>query len=175
MNNWCVLFVKTGMEDKITEKLKSSIDLSLALPFTITKERYVRKAGALSLEKNICFPGYIFIQTDLPAGDLLVLTREGIKKIRDIYRFLTYDDRKGIFIREKELSPLMALCNGIACIEKSIGVVEGDVIKIISGPLAGREASITKIDKYRRRAILDLYIMGDIRSVAVGLEMAARI
>jgi transcription antitermination factor NusG len=67
MNNWCVLFVKTGMEDKITEKLKSSIDVSLALPFTITRERYVRKAGVFSVESNRCFPGYVFIQTGLLA------------------------------------------------------------------------------------------------------------
>jgi hypothetical protein len=100
MNNWCVLFFKTGIEDKIVEKLKSSVDESLVLPFTITKERYIRKAGNFLVERNRCFPGYLFIQTDLLAEDLLVLTRESVKKTKDIYRFLTYDGKNSIFIHD---------------------------------------------------------------------------
>jgi transcriptional antiterminator NusG len=174
MNNWGVLFVKTGMEDKITEKLKCSIDESLALPFTITRERYIRKTGVFSVERSICFPGYIFIQTDLVAKDLLVLTRESIKKTKDVYRFLTYDDKNNIFIRNKELSPLVALCNGTTCIKKSSGIIVGDAVMIISGPLVGMEGFIKRIDKYRRRATLDLYMMGGIHSVTVALEIVVR-
>jgi transcriptional antiterminator NusG len=174
MNNWSVIFVKTGMEDKIIEKLKSSIDVSLAMPFTITRERYVRKAGVFSVERNMCFHSYIFIQTDLLAEDLLVLMREGVRRTKDIYRFLTYDGKNDIFIRNRELSPLVVLCGRTTCIEKSSGIIVGDAVMISSGPLVGMEGFIKRIDKYRHRATLDLYIMEGIRPVTVALEIVGR-
>jgi transcription antitermination factor NusG len=45
---------------------------------------------------------------------------------------------------------------------------------ISSGPLVGMEGFIKRIDKYRRRAMLDLYMMGGIHSVTVALEIVVR-
>jgi transcriptional antiterminator NusG len=68
----------------------------------------------------------------------------------------------------------MALCGKTTCIEKSSGIIVRDAVVISSGPLIGMEGFIKRIDKYRRRATLDLYMMGDIYPVVVALEIVER-
>jgi transcriptional antiterminator NusG len=174
MNNWCVLFVKTGMEEKIIEKLKSVLDLSLISVFIITKEKYFRKSECGFIRKNICFPGYIFIETNLLVEELLRLKQEVVKHIKGIYRFLSYTDIKDIFIRKSELSTLKMLCDETVCIRNSTGIIVGDKILIKSGPLIGMESVIKKIDRHGRNATIELNLLGAIRNITVGLEIVTK-
>jgi transcriptional antiterminator NusG len=175
MNNWCVLFIKTGVEEKIVEIVKYSLDISLISVFVITKEKYFRKLGSGSIRKCICFPGYLFIKTNLPVEDVLRTIREIIKHTTSIYRILSYTDTKDIFIRERELFMLKTLCDETACIKNSTGIIIGDKIRITSGPLIGMESIIKKIDRHERNATIELHLLGDIRNVTIALEIIAKI
>jgi transcriptional antiterminator NusG len=175
MNNWCILFVKTSAEEKIIETLKSLLDLSAILPFIITKEKYFRKSGSRFIRKCICFPGYLFIKTNLPVEEVLRSIREIRKHTKLIYRILSYTDTKDIFIREHELSMLKIFCDETACIKNSTGIIIGDKIQIKSGPLIGKESMIKKIDRHGRNATIELHLLGAIRNVTVALEIMAKI
>jgi transcriptional antiterminator NusG len=175
MNNWCVLFVKTGAEEKLRERVISSVEVSLISPFIITKEKYFRKSSEdRGFRKNICFPGYLFIETDLPAEKLVESIQEVIQHTKGIYQLLSYTDTKDIFIRERELFMLKRLCDGNACIKNSVGLIIGDMIRISSGPLAGMESIIKKIDRHERSAIIELDVLGALRNVTVPLEITAK-
>jgi transcriptional antiterminator NusG len=177
MNNWCVLFVKTGAEEKLCERVISSVEVSLISPFIITKEKYFRKSSerVRMFRKNICFPGYLFIETDLPAEKLVESIQEVIQHTKGIYRLLSYMDTHDIFIRERELFTLKTLCGGSTCIKNSVGIIIGDMIRINSGPLIGMESIIKKIDRHERSAIIELDLLGALRNVTVPLEITAKI
>jgi transcriptional antiterminator NusG len=174
MNNCCVLFVKTGAEEKLCERVISSVEVSLISPFIVTKEKYFRKSSGGIFRKNICFPGYLFIETDLPAEKLTGSIQEVIQHTKGVYRLLSYTDTHDIFIHERELFTLKRLCDGNACIRNSVGIIIGDTIQINSGPLVGMESIIKKIDRHERSAVIELDLLGALRNVTVPLEIIAK-
>jgi transcriptional antiterminator NusG len=174
MNSWCVLFVKTGAEEKLCKTVTSLVEISLISPFIITKEKYFRKSSGGILRKNICFPGYLFIETGLPAEKLTESIQEVIQHTKGIYRLLSYTDTHDIFIREREISVLKTLCGESVCIKNSVGIIIGDTIRINSGPLVGMESIIKKIDRHGRSAIIELNFLGALRNVTVPLEITAK-
>ena len=59
-------------------------------------------------------------------------------------------------------------------VEMSQGVIEGDTVMVTEGPLKGREALITKIDRHKRLAYLDMHMFGRTKSVRIGLEIVRK-
>jgi transcriptional antiterminator NusG len=177
MNNWCVLFVKTGAEERLLKRVISSVEVSLISPFIIKKEKYFRKSSGVEegIRKNICFPGYLFIETDLPTKKLVESIQEVIQHTKGIYRILSYTNTKDIFIHEHELSMLKTLCDEAACIKNSTGIIIGDKIQIKSGPLIGMESMIKKIDRHERNATIELHLLGGIYNITIALEIIAKI
>lgn len=53
----------------------------------------------------------------------------------------------------------------------SEGIIEGDQIRVLKGPLQGYEALVAKVDRHKRLAYIDLNILGRIKTVKVGLEI----
>ena len=56
----------------------------------------------------------------------------------------------------------------------STGVIEGDRVIVTDGPLVGREALISKIDRHKRLAYLDMRMFGRIKTIKVGLEIVRK-
>ena len=59
-------------------------------------------------------------------------------------------------------------------VEMSEGFIEGDKVVVTSGPLRGREAQISKIDRHKRLAWLDMRMLGRNKSIKVGLEIVSK-
>jgi transcriptional antiterminator NusG len=175
MTNWCVLFVKTGSEQTIIKRVKLLVDISKISLFLLSKERYIRRFGVKYLEKIICFPGYIFIETALSADEMLMTVWQNIKSINNVYRLLKYSEKHDIFIRRNELTVLRNLCPNSYCIKNSIGIIVGDTVRVKSGPLVGMESSIKKIDRHKREALIELNLFGDLRRVSVALDVVEKI
>ena len=60
-------------------------------------------------------------------------------------------------------------------VEMSRGVIEGDKIRVISGPLVGQEAHIKRIDRHKRKALIETELLGRGVEVTVGLEVIDKI
>ena len=56
----------------------------------------------------------------------------------------------------------------------SEGIIEGDQIRVLKGPLQGYEALVAKVDRHKRLAYIDLNILGRIKTVKVGLEIVQK-
>lgn len=78
-------------------------------------------------------------------------------------------------MKDHERIMLLSLCNDNYCIEKSSGIVVGTRIFIKEGPLMGKESIIKRIDRHKRKAIIDLECMGVLSQVHVGLEIVEKI
>lgn len=168
---WYVLFVRTGCEEKLVAALKASFDKSVAIPFTPTKTGVFRRAGKKSLFQKICFPGYIFIESTLPPLALAKYSFVILNRQKDIYRFLSYEGRFDTAMRESEREALSKLLGKERSIDISMGLREGDCVKIISGPLLGLESRIVKIDKNRQNAVIIINMFGDELEMSVGLSI----
>ena len=59
-------------------------------------------------------------------------------------------------------------------VRMSTGVVEGDDVIILNGPLMGRAGWIKKIDRHKRLAYLEVEMPGRTTTVKLGLEIVAK-
>ena len=59
-------------------------------------------------------------------------------------------------------------------VEMSTGVVEGDDVIILNGPLMGHAGWIKKIDRHKRLAYLEVEMLGRTTTVKLGLEIVVK-
>jgi transcription termination/antitermination protein NusG len=178
MKNWVILFVRTGLEEKIARVLKERLSVDEYLPFLPTKETPRRSRGVIYKECKLLFPGYIFIKTGIGADSIAEKLKSAIAGIvcrKDIYSILHYgDDEKDVVMREQERLYWERLFDPNFCITGSIGFIEGDVIRITSGALVGMESRIKLVNRHKREAVVEMEIMGAIRKVMVMLEVVVK-
>jgi transcriptional antiterminator NusG len=179
MKNWVILFVRTGLEEKIVRNLKDKLNIDEYLPFLPTVETPRRSKGVIRKERKFLFPGYVFVQTEIEADAIAEKLKLALKDIacrKDIYAILHYgDDEKDVAMREPERLHWERLFNSDFCITGSFGFIEGDVIRIKSGALVGMESRIKRINRHKREAVVEMEVMGAVREVRVMLEVAVRV
>lgn len=171
---WYILFVKTGREYRVEQLLKEQLDTSMFMPFVPLQECLFKRAGIVKKEQKPLFPGYIFIESEVAGRDFLQKISPLIYASSDIVCVLKYSETE-ISMRESERQMLLRLCNENHCIEASCGIMEGDRINIISGPLKGWESIIKKVNRHKRQAWVDIELMGEMRLVCIGLDIVKKI
>jgi transcriptional antiterminator NusG len=177
MNNWIILFVRTGSEEKLARVLRDKLNAGEYQPFLPIKETSHRSHGVISKKRKLLFPGYVFIKTGIETGLIAEklksdLTNATGKWHEDIYSILHYgNDKKDVAIRQKERLYWERLFDADFCVTGSVGFIEGDIIRITTGPLVGMESRIKKINRHKREAVVEMEVMGGVREVRVMLEV----
>ena len=114
-------------------------------------------------------PGYIFVITDQP-GKL----REALRSVPKFTRLLGNND---VFtpLDDQEVAFINAFTKpDHRVVEFSSGVMEGDEIVILNGPLMNQTGLIKKLDRHKRLAYLEIEILGRVKTVKVGLEIVRK-
>ena len=176
---WYVLFVKTGYEHKsVIEILRGWQEFDVR-PFVPTRDYYFKHSGGGHWEKVRMFPGYVFVESTLTGIDFFVKTKPLIMRSDIIYKPLRYlGVNSGEFVyemKEEERNPLQKLFNYEYCIEKTCCFFEGDKIVFLSGAFEGFNGSIQNINLNKKRAVIDVKFMGEVRKVTVGLELIEKL
>ena len=78
--------------------------------------------------------------------------------------FTPLDDRDELFIT-RVAGPDTRM------VKMSTGVIEGDTVTVLQGPLRGYEGFITKIDRHKRLASLKMKMLGRLVTIKLGLEI----
>ena len=149
-------------------------------PFLPVKETSNRSKGVIRKERRLLFPGYVFIQTAIETGSIAeklkdILTNTTGKWHEDIYSILHYgNDKNDVAIRQKERQYWERLFDADFCVIGSVGFIEGDTIRITSGPLVGMESRIKKINRHKREAVVEMEVMGGVREVRMMLEVVEK-
>lgn len=172
---WYILFTRTGREEKVQMLLKRRLDAEVFMPFIPMLETLFKISGRIKKEMKPLFPGYVFIESEAPGYELIKNTNRIASSSRDIIRFLSYGDTDELAMREHEKGMLLSLCNDDHCIEASSGIIVGNSVYVKEGPLMGRESIVRKIDRHKRRAIIELNIMGAVRQINVSLEIVEKV
>jgi transcriptional antiterminator NusG len=171
MDNWSVLFVKTGSEKKVMRLLNNVLydkDYKIFIP---TKLEAFRRKGKVKYYTKFFFPGYVFFQFESSVIKFIEDVYPIIKSINEAYRFLSYSDKYDILMRNQEKMALKKLLGVNFCVKNSIGYIDKNNLKISSGSLFGFENMIKKINRHERKAVIELSFLGDMVEVAVPLEI----
>ena len=156
-----VIQVQSGKEDKVIEEIKSHKDhdpsFDIFTPCRTERRKY--KDGFKDIKVK-CFPGYIFAETNNVkqlinelywAPDYARLL--GKEKLNDNYLPLSEEESRVIDIlynaENDRTTPIM-----------DIEVLEGDRIRVVSGPLMGQESVVKKVDLHKRRIKITTTLAG---------------
>ena len=166
---WYVVQVVGGQE-KATLALVERFAGGPALKEAFIPQREVmrHRAGEWVKAQEILFPGYLFVVTSDP-GELFA-------RLANVPAFtrLLGSDEGFVPLADDEVKLIHAFSGDGHIIEMSEGVIEGDRVRILRGPLRDRDAIIRKIDRHKRAAYVTMFLMGRETNVKLGLEIVRK-
>ena len=174
MLEWYIVKVHLEREMKIAGLLKSKLPSDLYYPFVPQKEFYFRRAGNTKIERKICFPGFVFIESHTTTKDFLNAMKPLLWYVKEINSILSYDGEKDIALTESDIGVLKQLMDEDGCIEASRGDITDGVTRIHYGALAGKEHLIKKINRHKKSAEIEIKLMGEIQRITVALEIISK-
>jgi len=175
MKNWYALFIKTGYESFVEQNIRRLFRSAEIFPFVPRAERIVKLPGMVKKEMQNMFPGYLFIDTDIEGVEFNFMISRAKPFMQELIRVVRYSATFDILIAPEERNLLDILLNDERCLEASKGFIENDRVYVTEGPLIGRESIIRKIDRHKRKAIIEMDILGAMRQVTVALEIVEKI
>ena len=166
---WCVIQVFTGREENLRHACEKYIDKDILqgtfIPQYVRRRKY---QGVWRDEKCALFPGYVFLITDQP--DKIAME---LRKVEGMTRLLKSE--KGVLTLTPEEEEFMRRLGGEDHVTlMSVGFIVGDKITVTEGPLIGLEGLIRKIDRHKRRCIVEVTLCGQKVSTTVGLEIVSK-
>lgn len=165
-----VIQVAGGREAHAKSLIERTMPELVSECFVPRREMLRRVGGEWVRLTERLFPGYLFVTT----GDILGVS-EALRRIPAFTRLLGKSDERIIPLSQDEVAWLTALMEPLEkVVELSVGVIEGDKVMIIDGPLKGHEALISKIDRHKRCACLDMRMFGRTKTIKVALEIVRK-
>ena len=142
--------------------------------FTPLKEVIHRIQGKRVIVRKPLFPSYLFVETELTPNGFQQALLQYRSQIRGILKELKYEDDVSALSSE-ERAYLEGLMDEEHNVRLSKGeILDGEVI-ITEGPLKGYESNIIRIDRHKRRAILNVCMNDQEMQVDVSLEIVKKI
>lgn len=162
--DWHALFVITGEEERVKERLlyRFQDQFRVMVPKRKLKER---KDGSWHYKTRVLFPGYVILE-----GSIDVHSYYHMKNVPGLLRLL----RTGwefASIGENEVTTLSRLmCSGDE-IGISAALAENGHVRIIDGPLCSMEGIIQQINLRKGRAKVRLNFLGEEKLVELGISL----
>ncbi|QXE19764.1 transcription antiterminator [Clostridium sp. 001] len=167
---WYAVQVRTGEEEKIkficNKLISNDVLEECFIPYYEKKIKYM---GKWHITNEILFPGYIFMISD-HINDLLL----NVKKIPKLIKILG-DGNEIIPLYDREIEFLMRFGKKDHFIKMSYGYIENDRIVITDGPMKDYEGIIKRIDRHKRKAVIEIEFFGRIMDVSVGVEIVRKV
>lgn len=147
------------------EKIEEEILERTFIPYYEEKKHI---CGEWKKRCQVLFPGYVFLVTDK-----VELLFHQLKKVIGLTKLLG-DGTDIIPLTEDEVAFMKNLGGEKQIVAMSEGIIEGTQVMIHSGPLAGLEGNIRRIDRHKRKAWVEMKMFGRMQLVQVGLEIVAK-
>ena len=177
---WYVVQVTTGREQAMCEKVRRAAAALAAERGMAAQEvlkecfspRYrtmARRAGGWEPDEQALLPGYLIAVTGRPE-----LLAQALRRAPDFARVLGNDDAFTP-LDDDEAAWIDAFSSGRRrVVPMSEGFKEGGIVHVTSGPLVGYEGAITKVDRRKHVAYLQLEVMGRKKEVKVGFNLVRK-
>lgn len=167
---WYAIQVHNGSEEKLKTVYQNRIPKEvLDECFIFYREEMKKYLGEWHKEEKILFPGYLFMGTDQPT-ELF----DTLKKMPVPTRPLGDKDTL-VPLTASEAELMKKLGGEKHVVKMSQGVIENGRTQITEGPMIGMEKYIRKIDRHKRRAVIEMKMAGE-RAVKaeVGVEIVRK-
>ena len=170
-----VVQVRTGNEEKVMKDIRAnSTDpdgIDVFTPFRCEMRKY---KGEYKLVTLPCFPGYVFVETNDPKKLFYDLYR-----IEDFTRLLGREGTSYHFVHlsqeeERIINILYGKENNRTTVLSDIEVVEGDKIRVLSGPLYNMEGLVTKVDLHKRKVWVKFTFCERDTEISMGINIVTK-
>jgi Transcription antiterminator len=164
LDNWYAIFVYTGEEDNVKQRLSFRIGNELKL--VVPKRRLLeRKDGKLHEVIRVLFPGYILAQG--------IITKEIYPKTKNIPGLVKIlgDNKLPYRIESYEMEVISHLIQDDEIIGYSRLLEENGRVKVLNGPMMDMEGNILSIDKRKGRAKILVNLCGKECRIDLGIEL----
>ena len=162
---WYVIWATTGREELTRKAIERNIDSSLYRRLSIPHMvKYERKAGVDRRVVKRIMPSYIFVDTDNIEEFAHML-----KRMPGFSVVLHNEGYEPLDCAEEEM--LLSLIKDGDVIDISMGFMVDGRVRVVSGSLTGLEGYITKINKRKRLATIEIEMFGRKSQVDLGLEV----
>lgn len=168
---WYAIWTATGSENKLCSWIADYIQDGLYEEcFVPLLEQNRNEKGIWRSIRKPLFPGYLFVKTDEARIGRFA---EKLKKAEQFAVILTTD---GDFspVSDNEVFIIDKAYENSGVLGSSIGMIEGDRINILSGPLTGLECAIKHINRHKRIATIELNMFGRTSRINIGLEIITK-
>lgn len=165
-----VIQVAGGREAHAKSLIERTMPELVSECFVPRREMLRRVGGEWVRLTERLFPGYLFVVTSC-----VERLSQRLGQVPAFMRLLGKSDERIIPLSTDEVAWLTALMEPLQkVVEMSVGVIEGDKVMVIDGPLKGHEALISKVDRHKRCACLDMRMFGRTKTIKVGLEIVRK-
>ena len=167
---WYVIQIATGKEEamcRLVERLAPEGSLEECFAPRYATEMKVR--GEWVPAQKPLFPGYLIAVTNKPE-----LLSDALRGTPEFTRLLSVGETF-VPLHEEDQAWIGAFTKkGARVIPMSTGVMEGDRVVVLDGPLVGCEAMIKSVNRHKSLAILEFEICGRRVTTKVGLGIVRR-
>ena len=167
---WYVIHTMSGMETKCMLQCQQYIDSSyykdMFIPQYVAKKHY--KQEWHEVVKTL-FPGYLFVDTDH-----IDVVMNGLKMVCQYTKVLRDCDTISPITEQEQLF-LATIMDKDHIVRYSEGFLVGDEVIVTSGPLKDLKGNISKVDRHRRIAKMEVNMFGRMTPMEVGFGAIARV
>ena len=167
---WYVIQVGGGKEKSAHRLIERFVPERLMKELFIPQYEIMKRyEGEWRTCTETLLPGYLFVVTNQPEKLAVAL--------RDVPAFTRLLGNNDMFtpLTDQEVAFVNAFTeSGKRVVRMSEGVIEGDEIVILKGPLMHQTGLIKKVDRHKRLAYLDIQILGRTKTIKVGLEIVRK-
>ena len=166
MKSYC-LFCKCGSEQTVAETINTLHQGFLAIaPKRIVQEKRNNKWE----QRNLALlPGYVFLFSEKDQDNKHLRI-----KVTDMYKILQYDGGVKELCHEDYAYAMWIYANH-GSINPSHVLCDGETIQVIDGPLLDCQGRIIRVDKHKRRVLVEFDFDGQKRSISLGIECVSRL
>ena len=171
-----VIQVKTGKEQQAIEDiLKNKPDDASFDVFSPYRKSFRKYKGVMKEVVERCFPGYIFVETN----DVKRLFRQ-LYFTPGFQRLLGREAETENFVPldkdESRMIDILYSANNNRITEISnIEVKEGEMIRVLDGPLVGLETQIKKVNLHKRTVLVEFMMCGRLVTAPIGINIITNI
>ncbi|MEI6131263.1 MAG: antiterminator LoaP [Bacillota bacterium] len=164
MESWYAVFVITGQEARVKERLDNLFEgrVEFLVPRRKLKER---RAGVWRDVFRTVYPGYV-----LARGEILPTDAGRINVTTGVIRLLA-DEHGPQKILEHDIGLLVKMLNSEGVIDYSTAFVRDSKVVITQGPLVSMEGIVQNFDVRKGRVKVRLVFFGEERIVDLGVTL----
>lgn len=164
IKGWYVLHVRTGDELKVLEQIRKDLP---GVPALVARQTVrERKGGQWTDKEKLLFPGYVFACAAMTPEVYYRLT--GLPGVMGILRGASNVPTP---VPDSEMRFVLRFAKDGEVPGISDLVMDGDRVRVVSGPLQGYEGQIVKLEKRRYRARIRLSLMGREQEIEMSVNI----